>query len=403
MSRQRVLFFAEAVTLAHVARPWVLARSLDPSKYEVHFAVADRYAGLFDYTGFGLHPLRSISPEAFATALARGMPLYDLNTLRNYLENDLELIDRVQPQLVVGDFRLSLAVAAPLRGVPYIALTNAHWSPRSTVAEAPLPDNPLIRVFGVGATQKIFRWLQKPIFKLHARPLNRLRAQHGLAPLGSLAEVYTHGDYTLYLDLPSLVPTRDLPPTHTYLGPVIWSPPLEPPAWWEQWPKDRPVVYVTLGSSGAAAALPGIVEALGTLKVTVLVATAGRKALKGSVARNLFVDEYLPGEAAAACSQLVVCSGGSATAYQALVHGVPVLGIASNMDQYLTQSAIARQGAGLLLRADTLKTQQVGEAARRILEEPHFARSAAELAREAAEYDPLLRFPAFLESRFPAS
>ena len=36
--RLRILFIAEAVSLAHIARPFVLAQSLDPSRYEVHFA-----------------------------------------------------------------------------------------------------------------------------------------------------------------------------------------------------------------------------------------------------------------------------------------------------------------------------------------------------------------------------
>lgn len=41
--RRRILFVAEAVTLAHVVRPFALAQSLDPSRYEVHFACDPRY------------------------------------------------------------------------------------------------------------------------------------------------------------------------------------------------------------------------------------------------------------------------------------------------------------------------------------------------------------------------
>ena len=45
------------------------------------------------------------------------------------MADDLELIRRIEPDVVVGDFRLSLAVSAPMAGVPYIALANAYWSP----------------------------------------------------------------------------------------------------------------------------------------------------------------------------------------------------------------------------------------------------------------------------------
>ena len=41
--KPRILFVAEAVTLAHVARPAVLAQSLDRDVYEVFFATDLRY------------------------------------------------------------------------------------------------------------------------------------------------------------------------------------------------------------------------------------------------------------------------------------------------------------------------------------------------------------------------
>ena len=43
MRVKRVLFFAEAVTLAHVARPVALAKGLDRSRFEVFMACDSRY------------------------------------------------------------------------------------------------------------------------------------------------------------------------------------------------------------------------------------------------------------------------------------------------------------------------------------------------------------------------
>jgi len=60
---------------------------------------------------------------------------------------------------------------------------------------------------------------------------------------------------------------------------------------------------------------------------------------------------YLPGLKAAQRASVVVCSGGTATTYQALSCGTPVLGIPCNSDQYLSMEAIARQGSGILIRA----------------------------------------------------
>jgi hypothetical protein len=45
--RRRILFVGEAVTLAHIVRPVVLAQALDPAQYAITLACDDRYLKLF--------------------------------------------------------------------------------------------------------------------------------------------------------------------------------------------------------------------------------------------------------------------------------------------------------------------------------------------------------------------
>src|SRR5207244_2060828 len=123
--------------LAHVVRPLVLAQSLDPDKYEVHFACAEGFDFAFKGTNVTRWPIHSISSERFLKALADGARLYEADTLTRYVQDDLALLEKVRPDLVVGDFRLSLAVSAPVAKVPYAALVNAHWSPYSTLRRFP--------------------------------------------------------------------------------------------------------------------------------------------------------------------------------------------------------------------------------------------------------------------------
>src|SRR5689334_13476038 len=109
--RLRVLFVAEAVTLAHVARPIALARGLDPVHFDTVLAVDPRDQALWSGLAIPLRPIRSIPSEQFRNALAHGRPLYDVETLRAYVEEELDLIRETVPDVVVGDFRLSLAVS----------------------------------------------------------------------------------------------------------------------------------------------------------------------------------------------------------------------------------------------------------------------------------------------------
>jgi UDP:flavonoid glycosyltransferase YjiC (YdhE family) len=396
-ARRRVLFMAEATTLAHVTRPMVLARALDAAQYEIHFACAQGYDNFLADSPFTRWPLWSIPPQQFLDALARGRPLYDQPTLERYVEADFEVLDAVRPDLVVGDFRLSLAVSAAVRRIPYAALTNAHWSPYSSLGPLPLPEHPLARVVGVTAATLMFRAVSPLVFSRHALPLNRLRRRHGLEPLGDLRHAYTHGDFTLYADTPGLVPTANLPANHLYLGPVLWSPRTELPPWWAELPQDQPLVYVTLGSSGQATLLPEIVEALAHLPLLAAVATAGRVPADALPA-GVRAAAYLPGQEAARRSQVVICNGGSATVYQALAEGVPVLGIASNMDQHLTMQAVRQAGAGILLRAGKADRRAVRRAVQALLAPPDYRQAAGRVAAEFTRFDAPSRFSTFVDS-----
>ncbi len=387
----RILFFAEAVTLAHVARPVTLAQALDPQEFEVHLAHHPRYRELLGTLSLIEHDMRSISPAQFLGALAAGKPVYDLPTLSAYVEEDLQLITRVQPDIIVGDFRLSLAVSAELAAVPYISLSNAYWSPYSR-QDYTVPELPLTRALGVTLGQWLFSLGRPFAFALHCLPMHRLRRQYGLPSLGfDLRRVYTHADCTLYADIPELFDMQQLPSHHRFIGPVVWSPRDPRPDWWQHFPRDLPVVYVTLGSSGNARLLPELIAALGELNVTALVSTAG-KPLPERVPENVYMAPYLPGEEAAKMASLVICNGGSPGAHQALAQGVPVIGVANNLDQYLNMAAIAKAGAGRVVRAGTCNSRELVAAISAMLPDASCRDAARRLAARLAAYNARDRF-----------
>ncbi|MEK0676167.1 glycosyltransferase, partial [Mycobacterium ulcerans] len=138
-----------------------------------------------------------------------------------------------------------------------------------------------------------------------------------------------------------------------------------------------------------------VLNGLADLPVTVIAATADRSDLD-NIPANAYVADYPPGEAAAARSDVVICNGGSLTTQQALVAGVPVLGIASNLDQHLNMQAIEAAGAGLLLRTERLKARSVSAAVRQLLDRPGYRQSAQELAEVFGRE--LARFPQHVES-----
>lgn len=396
MGIKRVLFFAEAVTLAHVARPIVLARALEATGLQAVMACDSRYRHFCGDEAWQTVPLRSIPSQQFLQALADGRPIYDLPTLRGYVAEELRIIDKIKPNLIVGDFRLSLSVSARVAGVPYATIANAYWSPYIADKAFPLPVLPITRLLPLPIAATLFRLAAPLAFRQHCKPLNHLRRHHGLPELGDdLRRIYTDADFTLYADAPGMFETEALPKSHLFLGPIVWSPPVPLPPWWSALPDDgRPVIYLTLGSSGSAKLAVHVIDVLAKLPVTVIASMAGAPP-PSRVAANVFTADYLPGAAATTRSQLVVCNGGSLASYQALTAGVPVLGIASNMDQFLNMRAVQASGGGATLRADRLHPAAISAAVQELLAKPLDPKSALPNAPELAA----ARFSAFALSQ----
>jgi len=397
---RRILFFAEAVTLAHVARPIVLANSLLGRGYEPVMACSSLYKRFTATQAWQTLPLNSISSQQFLRNLARGAPVYDLPTLRRYVAEDIDLIERVKPDFIVGDFRLSLSVSARLMGIPYATITNAYWSPYARNKAFPMPVLPFTPYLPLSLAQSIFDSAKLLAFNLHCRPLNRVRTEHSLPTFGrDLRLAYTDSDYTLYADIPAMFPADNLPANHRFLGPILWSPQVSTPSWWNSLPKDKPIVYVTLGSSGSPQILKIVIAALADQPVTIIASTAGAP-LPPVPSQDIYIADYLPGNEAAARANLVICNGGSPTSQQALACGVPVLGIASNMDQFMNMAAVVRSGAGTLLRADRVNRQVVGNEVSRLLADPDCRRHAMQLAQSFNELNSKQIFGDFVNDIF---
>lgn len=363
----RVLMLAEAVTLAHVARPIALAAGLAAHGIQSTIATSPERRSWVEAAGLRFDTMPSLPTSAFVQALARGRPLYAAQTLRDYVQDDLRLLEAHRPDAVIGDFRLSLSVSARLARVPYFTLTNAYWSPFVRLP-FPMPVLPLSRMLPLPIARALFALGRPFAMPAHSRPLNQVRREHGLPSLGAdLRRVYTDADVVLYADEPQAFRMAPLPPTHHFLGPVLWSPPVGLPPWWSDLRGDLPIVYVTLGSSGNDQVLQRVLQALGGEPLQVIASTAGAALPAGQFAANVRCAPYLPGDQASARAALVICNGGSMTTQQALFLGRPVLGIPSNMDQFMNMTPLLQAGAGRCLRADRITVAGVRAAVRELL------------------------------------
>lgn len=325
-ARPRVLFVAEAVSLAHVGRPALLARWASAAGYDVHFACGPTYTDLVRGEGLSPVPLATIAPRTFYDRLARGEFFYTAAELTEYVRAELDLLRGTRPDLVVGDFRLSMSISAALLGVPLVTLSNAYWSP-AAASRFPPPRAGWFRLLPRPVRKLAFACVRPLAFRCFGRPLNQLRCRLGLPEMRDFRHHYAAGDWCAYLDLPGWVPLPELPPGHFFLGPLVWQPrgllslPLG------KLGQRRPLVYVSMGSSGAGGVLPNVLRSLLELNCDVALsgvseqpALAPGRALPNTAGRLRAAPLFDPTEGLRRAA-LTVCHGGSGTIYQSLAAG----------------------------------------------------------------------------------
>lgn len=383
MRQLRILFFGEAVTLAHVARPMSLAAGLSRLGHQCMIAADPVYERFLRDEAWEYAPIHSLPGKVFLQALAKGRPHHDYALLKSYVQEDLRVINQFKPDLVIGDFRLSLSISARLAKIPYAALVNAYWSPLAA-QPLPIPVLPFTRLAPIWLAQAIMNKLGSAVVRGHCIPINRLRRENGLPDIGTnIRLAYSEADFYLYPDIEALFGMQDLPYNHAFLGPVHWEPQNAAPDWWGDLDDSTPIVYVSLGSSGRSSDLQKVLDALAPLPLQVIASSAAA-ACQLSVPRNARIAQYLPGAQATRKSTFVITNGGSLSVNQAVCCGVPLLAIASNMDQLLNMQPVVREGLGHMLRGDRASIRKVRATALQLQSDSRIQIASKAFARDLA-------------------
>ena len=394
----RLLVVVEAVTLAHSARASTLIAGLVDRGHEVVAAGVDSLAR-FEHPGASWSDLWCIGASRFTEALRTGAPPYGVTDLERYIADERRLIDHARPDAVIADFRPTAAMSARAFSIPSASLINAYWSPAAR-GGLPMPVLAGTALIPLRWAELLYAVGSKLVMPLHCRPWNSVRQRLGLPTLDKqLRAIYCDADHVLYPDVPDMFDLGPLPQNHHFIGPLLWSPKVDEPVWWSDVDEALPAAYVTLGSSGSPKVLHRVMEALSSEKLSVMVSSAGAlHAFADAKKRgpHTYVAPYLNGRSASQRADVVVCNGGSMSCQQAFAFGKPVLGIASNMDQFLNMQGVVASGAGICLRADRVTAKAVRESCRTLLFDPSYATAAQANGARQERYDPIARVDAIL-------
>ncbi|MCB0392767.1 MAG: hypothetical protein KDD58_15865 [Bdellovibrionales bacterium] len=346
----KILFFAEAVTSAHLFRPFWFAEKLANEGYEVHLATTQTHSLLSNNSSVNIHYLHGgLSSEVFLNSIRKGQIPFNKNVIAHNLKQDFGLIEQIKPDVVIDDFRLSLSIASEKLKLPHLTINNITWSPYFESDPQIVPDIDVVQKFGVKMGGFLFKNLKSIFEKKILDPFNKIRKIEKLSAIDSIFKLYTSGAKVGYLDLIQFASGIDLPENHRFLGPLLFSFPSPLPEWWEKIDKTKPLVYVSLGSSGRSDLLPEIIRAFELTKYQVIVSTSGKK-LNINPTKNIYLTSYIPDDKVLPYCQLYVGNGGSGGAQQALAANVPMLFLPDNYDQWLYSTMLEKLDLARILR-----------------------------------------------------
>lgn len=344
LNKTKILFFCETVTLAHVIRPLSLMQNLDLSDYEVHVASTSQAQVFFKNQNCEFHTITCLSAEAFRKALADGSTFIDGMVLEKQINEDLALIEKIKPALVVGDFHLSLNISARVAQVPYMTLTNLHWATFQP-KDLPTPDIPPLRAMGYPMARFLFKNVISHFLPLimnsQAKEFNRLRRQYSLPPYALLTDSYIDGDIVGLCDIPPETLDKSLPSNCIFLGPICGDSTKDQPSWFNQLSTSKKKIYINLGSSGDHAIVESLLRELTTLDIEIVVGSPNSHIENLKVQfPHVFYGSNLPGSALCQWADVIIFNGGSPSGHQALLEGKPVIAITTNPDQVLNMKKL---------------------------------------------------------------
>ena len=387
---KKLLFFAESVSLAHVGRPLQLANWAYENGYQVHIATGAKGIQLLKSCAceFPITEVFSITGETFYQRVNQGKFFYTFSDLENYVTDEISVISKVQPDLIVSDFRLTTAISARLMKVPLINLSNAYWSPHYD-CKFPAPNTGVFNLMPEILKSHLFNLLRPIAFKTFGKPLNDLRKKLNFASVDDFRTHYTAGDYTLYLDHPHFIDLKQPPFRHSFLGPVVWTPKFTE----KLNGLNKNCIYIMMGSSGNNQVLQEIAKAC--LKLNRQIVISGLNNSEGEKLTSLIpelkakaiikplvnADEILEN------CDLTICHGGSGTVYQSLMANKPVLCFPHNPDQGLVAMAVKNGNWGKLVSPAQSKADYIYQAICNLQNDQSIKQAVSEISKKLLFHD----------------
>jgi UDP:flavonoid glycosyltransferase YjiC (YdhE family) len=237
--------------------------------------------------------------------------------------------------------------------------------------------------------ERVLTWLTKKALAfadLVARPYDQVAQRYGLSPFKSMERLW-EGDYNLLAE-PEGFCDLDLPPTYHCIGPLIGRLDVPVPDEIVNMPRDKPIIYFAMGSSGQPRVIARIVEGFAGKPYRVIAPV--KKHLAGldvTVPGNVLVTDWLPAHKVNPMADISVIHGGIGTVMTACLAGKPVVGVAMMIEQEANVDCLVRRGLAIRIRKNRFTPEKLCHAIDRLLADQEAQEKARAFQKVMQQWD----------------
>ena len=378
-------------------------------RFNVIFA---SYGGDFEWLitneGFPLIPMQPrLTPEKIER-LYRIMRWESVNHpfgmdhLTDRIRGELDWLRALKPVAVVTGLCLSWPVSCRVAGLPLVWV--AQTTSMAPFWRSPLafwPDIVDYRPFRL-VPERVLNYFGRYLMSFNRLIMVRFNAACNLFGAPPFRDTeFWEGNYTLLAEPPEFAGLDHLPSRFRFIGPLIARINRDIPPEVEHMPRDLPIVYFAMGSSGERGIIAAILKAFAGKPYRVVAPV--KKLLNGTpvdIPDNVLVTDWLPAHKVNPMADLSVIHGGLGTVMTACLSGTPIVGVGMHFEQEANLECVVRKGFGVRLRKRRFNPADVMDAVDRLMNDAGARRKAREFKEVIEKYDAPANAARFLTQTF---
>ncbi|MGA2906165.1 MAG: nucleotide disphospho-sugar-binding domain-containing protein [Terracidiphilus sp.] len=397
---KRILLFAPcAFNLAETSRMVEIAKAVArhpvaSRAFDIHF-ISDGgdFEQMIEKHGFALTRLeprltkKKIELIAKVDRGERFTPAFTDAELVARVNSEVACLRALQPVAAITGSYVTIPVTCRVLRVPLVWVVQSTWLPEFFCHGAGMTDKLRPAAAKAVADWLILRFINFWIGYGFLNGISRAAKHFGVPGYQSIFEFW-RGDFALVAEPPEFSGV-DLPPNHAFIGPLIPQDEFFIPAEVAAIPRDKPLIYFAMGSSGTPEIVAKILESFAGEPYRVIAPVKFQLAQIPSVRipANVIVTDWVPAVQVNKMADLAVIHGGVGTVMAAALAGKPVVGVGMQMEQVANLACLERLGFATRVGKSSDPSRQIQAAIKKLLNDDQAKAKAADFARVIAKWN----------------